>query len=61
MTNEQETKKINYVKPEILDLGSVTPALGSQCTGGSDPTGKPSCSGTGDWVGLCLTGGTFPY
>lgn len=30
-----EKNKINYVKPKILDLGPVTPAIGGDCIGGA--------------------------
>ena len=57
MTQNQKTKKIDYVKPEILDLGPITAALGGSCTPNGDyPTGKASCVGPGDWVSTCSFG-----
>lgn len=55
MEESQKAKRINYVKPEILDLGPVTPAVGGTCSGdGAAPTGKSSCNPTGDWVSRCV-------
>ncbi len=52
-----EKKKVEYVKPQILDLGAVTPALGGTCsTLGTNPTGKLACGATGSWVAICATG-----
>ena len=45
---DQALSKVNYVKPEILDLGAVTPAYGADCkTDGETATGT------------CLTDGLF--
>jgi hypothetical protein len=58
MEKNPKQKKIDYVKPEILDLGPVTPALGGTCQpAGSTPTGKQGGCGTpGDWVAICIFG-----
>jgi hypothetical protein len=44
----KEKKRIDYVKPEILDLGAVTPTIGGgTCIGGG-----------GFQFGTCITGPT---
>ena len=56
MKEPTDEKKIEYTKPEILDLGPVTPALGGTCSNGSlNYTGN--CS-TGNIAagGPCSTG-----
>jgi Fe-S cluster biogenesis protein NfuA len=64
----ERKKKIEYVKPEILDLGPVAAAHGGQCTIGSlNETGNcvsggianyGDCSGNGSsaTAGHCLDG-----
>jgi hypothetical protein len=58
MEKDRKKKKIDYVRPQILDLGPVTPAVGGTCQpNGVNPTGKPDgCGATGDWVAICLFG-----
>ena len=46
MKEPTDEKKIEYTKPEILDLGPVTPTLGGTCA----PTGSLN------YTGNCSTG-----
>jgi hypothetical protein len=52
---KRKMTKIEYVKPEILDLGPVTQAVGGTCVGdGPLPTGKLACAGPGNYVSRCV-------
>lgn len=56
MTNEKKAK-IDYVKPQVLDLGPVMPALGGTCAiYGDNPTGKPDCYTGSDVTAICQFG-----
>jgi hypothetical protein len=65
MKEKKQQKKVEYVKPQILDLGPVTPTVGGTCTtDGGLPTGKTDCAGTGSWVSHCILQGStagLPY
>ena len=56
---EEKHTKIDYVKPEILDLGMATPIFGD-CTGGNFIAGNCSYGGspTGCDTGAGPSGGT---
>ncbi len=57
MDNEQQEKRVRYVKPEVLDLGPVTAAVGGTCNPmGAIPTGKSPCGAPGSWVAICQFG-----
>ncbi|GEM_PF-3262067 len=52
------SNKIDYVKPMVLDLGSVTVAYGSaSCTDGTEATGV--CN-NGNGAGGCASNGFSP-
>ena len=52
---EEKREKIDYVKPEILDLGLVTPAQGL-CEGYG--YGAADCSPAGSSPSICSNGGS---
>ncbi len=57
MEHDKEAQRIPYVRPQALDLGPVTAAMGGTCTPtGNIPTGKPGCDPTGSWVSICQFG-----
>lgn len=57
MEEKQTQEKIRYVKPEVLDLGPVLPAVGGTCSPlGNVPTGKQEPCTAGTWVAECATG-----
>lgn len=49
MKMQQDTHKIDYVKPQILDLGAVTSILGGTCNPG------------GGYTNPCATAGLSPH
>lgn len=53
---KEKPRKIDYVKPEILDLGPVTPAIGGSCTSGTNPSGVAGCAAPGSSFSYCFTG-----
>jgi len=58
--DKEQTHKVDYVKPEVLDLGVVTPALGGAC----NPTGSiydPDCIGGGSPQDVCAFVGSSAY
>lgn len=59
MDTMQQQGKMEYVKPEVFDLGAVTPAIGGTCQpAGNLPSGKLGCASPGLWVAICNTGST---
>jgi hypothetical protein len=62
MTEQESKKRISYVKPEALDLGSVAPIMGDGV--GSCVAGTNVLEGTCDPIGngpteVCHTGNVY--
>jgi hypothetical protein len=56
MEKKVESKKIEYAKPEILDLGPVSPIHGGTCGAGSLNTTGDCLAGAIAAGGYCNTG-----
>jgi hypothetical protein len=53
---DQKKRRIVYVKPQAVDLGSVAPVIGASCRTGTKPaSSEPECT-TGNVAKNCHVG-----